>query len=78
MEKELKIGLDGELYQRLLNHCNGDEEGLKRFMVEVLSKAVETDPMPSTPPNLDASGLQNYLQSSQPGSRGYGTKGQGW
>ena len=80
MKKELKIELDDELYQRLLNQCGGDEEVVIRFIIEVLSKTVETDPIPSAPSNLDASGLQDYLHSSQPGSRrqGYGAKGQGW
>ena len=78
MKKEITVELDNDLYNQLLNHCGGNKEDLQRFIVEVISKMVESYPKSSKQTKLDASGLNDYLQSSQPGNRGYGAKGQGW
>ena len=80
MKKEIKVELDGKLYDRLLIYFSGDEGALKQFIIKFLSEALEVEVDSKKPNNssLDTAGLQNYLKSVQRSSRDYGAKGQGW
>ena len=77
MKKQLRIELQQDTYQRLLNQFQGDEQALNKFILDLLNKTSEMN-LQDPAINLDASGLKEYLQSSQQRSREYGAKGEGW
>ena len=56
--------------------CGGDENALRKLASDMLTKKVRAKEEKDSA--LDAGGLEDYLKSSNPGSRGYGAKGQGW
>lgn len=71
--KYLKLELDEKIYQNLKNKFNDDQKAIHDFVVKsLIDKLLE----PSTDKNNQ--GLEEYLKSGKPGSRSYGTKGQGW
>jgi len=74
MQKKLTINLDEKIYQRLLNHCQGDENALQEYVAKIL----ETH-KPDSEQDADINkGLEDYLKKGNAGTRSYGIKGQGW
>ena len=76
----LTLELDDENYKRLKKIFKGDEKAMSNFAAKVLADeltkiSANKRKMDSTKNNTD---LNDYLKSSKPGSRSYGTKGQGW
>jgi len=71
--KYLKLELDEKTYQDLKNKFNDDEKAMHDFVLNSL-----TDNLTKTRVNENNHSLEDYLKSSKPGSRSYGTKGQGW
>jgi len=76
----LTLELDDENHKRLKKIFKGDEKAMSNFAAKVLADeltkiSANKRKMDSTKNNTD---LNDYLKSSKPGSRSYGTKGQGW
>jgi len=75
MQKKLTLNLDEKVYQRLLNHCRGDENALQEYAAKILATHKQ-DSEEGTAPDIE--GLEGYLKKGNAGSRSYGIKGQGW
>ena len=78
MSKDFKIPMDDALWKRLLEKFEGDENKMRQWVVQLLENLIDSQESLENKSALDASGLKDYLKSSKPGSREYGTKGQGW
>jgi len=74
MQKKLILNLDEKVYQRLLNHCRGDENALQEYVAKILATHKQEE---DTAPDINK-GLEDYLKKGNAGSRSYGIKGQGW
>ncbi|GJL79950.1 MAG: hypothetical protein NPINA01_29390 [Nitrospinaceae bacterium] len=77
MPKKLILDLDEKVYQRLLTHCQGDENALKEYAAEILAKHSQEDEKDAES-DKTKKGLEDYLKKGTSGSRSYGIKGQGW
>ena len=71
--KYLKLELDEKVYQDLRNKFNNDEKGIHDFVINLL-----VDKLMEISTEKNKKNLEDYLKSGKPGSRSYGTKGQGW
>lgn len=81
MKKKLTVSLDEKLYQTVHDLCKGNEEAMNDLVTKALEHQlakVKESKTSDSKNKLDASGLQDYLKTDQPGSRNYGIKGQGW
>ena len=78
MTKDFKLPLSDALWKRLLEKFQGDENKIKQWITQLLENTIDSQEYQESKSDLDASGLKDYLQSSKPGSREYGAKGQGW
>ncbi len=75
--KKLILNLDEATYERLLKHCQGDENALQEYVARIL-KSQTPEAEGSTPPEPSAEELEAYLKKGSSGTRSYGIKGQGW
>ena len=71
--KYINLELKEKLYQDLNNKFNSDPKAINDFVLKCLS-----DKLLETCENKNSKNLEDYLNSSKPGSRSFGTKGQGW
>jgi hypothetical protein len=76
MQKKLTLNLDEKVYQRLLNHCQGDENALQEYVAKIL-ETHRPDSEQDATPDINK-GLEDYLKKGSAGTRSYGIKGQGW
>lgn len=76
MKRQLTLNLDEKAYQRLLQHCQGDENALQEFAARILENQLPD--APQSAPEITPEELKEYLKKGAPGSRSYGIKGQGW
>lgn len=76
MQKKLTLNLNEKVYQRLLAHCQGDENALQKYVAHIL----ETHKPESGQDAVEDinKGLEDYLKKGSAGTRSYGIKGQGW
>jgi hypothetical protein len=76
MQKKLTLNLDENVYQRLLDHCRGDENALQEYAAQIL-KTHKPDSGEEAVEDINK-GLEDYLKKGSAGTRSYGIKGQGW
>ena len=77
--KSLKLALDDTTYEQLHSQCGGDEEAMKDFAANAITKWLEDSyHKASEDPEKNVGNLDEYLKSSKSGTRSYGIKGQGW
>ena len=76
----IKLELDDATYQYIKSKFNNDKKAMSTYVVKVLTEKVETDSLNKEKLNIKnrTNELKDYLESSEPGSRSYGIKGQGW
>ena len=77
MKKKLTLDLDKKVYQRLLEHFQGDENALQEYAARVLENH-NHDFEDESGSDKIKKGLQDYLNKGSAGTRSYGIKGQGW
>ncbi|MFQ5443441.1 MAG: hypothetical protein ACE5EK_02370 [Nitrospinales bacterium] len=81
MKKKFTFKLDEKLYQYIHDLCQGNEEAMNDWVTQALEHQITKEKelkVTDSDKKLDASGLQDYLKTENPGSRKYGIKGQGW
>ncbi len=76
MQKQLTLNLDEKVYQRLLKHCQGDENAVQEYVAKILASH-KPDSEQDTVGDINK-GLEDYLKKGSTGTRSYGIKGQGW
>jgi hypothetical protein len=76
MRRKLNIELEDEIFQKLHTLCKGDDEAIKKYIIQAIKYHVSKD-APSDSSEKKES-LEDYLNKGQSGSRNYGVKGQGW
>lgn len=72
MKKEIFISLDQMTYERVSALCNGNEGCINDYINKALENQLSLES------NKETQGLEEYLKTSNPSSRAYGIKGQGW
>ena len=78
--KQLRLELNEKTYQQLKTKFKGDEKAICDFAIKVLNDELSKifTAQSKTDSEKKTNGLEDYLKSGKPGSRSYGTKGQGW
>jgi hypothetical protein len=76
MQKKITLNLDEKVYQRLLAHCQGDENALQEYVAKIL-ETHKPDSEQGAAGDINK-GLEDYLKKGSTGTRSYGIKGQGW
>jgi hypothetical protein len=76
MKHKINIELEGEIFQKLHTVCKGDDETIKKYIIQAIKHHISQDGLSDS--SEDKENLEDYLNKGQSGSRNYGVKGQGW
>ena len=76
MSRKFQIELEDEVFSQLNELCKGDENVMQDYIIQTLKEKINQSKDNFSSGKKDS--LEGYLEKSQPGSRNYGVKGQGW
>ena len=76
MKHKINIELEGEIFQKLHTVCKGDDETIKKYIIQAIKHHVSQNDLSDS--SEDKDNLEDYLNQGKSGSRNYGVKGQGW